>query len=91
MVLCESEATLDYIASSRLVRLHSETLSQKIKNKKHGGPFAQPREILRKDSRAMLTPSLLKMWTRRPFPHPKSTKDCLVVTPISALSSSHRI
>lgn len=36
-----------------------------------------------------LTPSLVSMWTRRPFPQPRSTKDCLSARSLSARSSSH--
>lgn len=36
------------------------------------------------------TPSLFNMWTSRPFPQPRSTKDWLDVIPRSARSSAHK-
>ena len=35
------------------------------------------------------TPSNVRMYTRRPLPHPKSTNDCFFVKPFLSLSSSH--
>ena len=39
---------------------------------------------------SLLTPSELRMCVRSPFPHPRSTKDCLLVSFISSRSSSHK-